>query len=396
MDFEGGEAVARDGSDTVSSVRPLVLTKTVAEAAMLLRCAHFLVDEDDRVATAVESVVEQLIPHARNDGVLSALCRDPANAFEHATAHIHLTALGYNDGSLDRLLAEIAQGDDLRPERLPNHDLEDGWLRQIWSGGDGSSLAELVARTCLARPLDALACTAPDLYGFTHTVLYATDMGSWPLATPRQVGDIEADAEGGLAAALDADNFDLAAELLWIWPLLRLPWSPIATFSFGILAAMQDSHGFLPGPDYSSRQHMSTREDQRGEYILRTSYHATLVMGILCSAALRSNLVPPTTVPRTSSGRRADSIISLLRTKSCKPRWQSASVKLEPAQHRSLAEFMLSVALRRARAANDLTLLRQCLSVALQHDLIETPAARQAVALLRRSTILGQISTFAL
>jgi len=324
--------------------------------------------------------------------VLAALGREPASAFESATAHIHLAALGYRDDSVDRLLTEIAQGEDVRPERLPNHDLENAWLRQIWSGSDVSALAELVARTCLARSLDALGSAAPDLYAFTHTVLYATDMGRRPFTTPRPMREIEADAEAALAAALDADNFDLAAELLWIWPMLKLPWSPAATFSFSILATMQDTHGFLPGPEYSSPHHLSAPKDQQDEYVLRTSYHATLAMGILCSAALRSNLVPQTTVPRTNSGCRGDSIVRLVQTKSTQPRWQRAFAQLESAQRWSLAEFVLSVALRRARATNDLELLRHCLSAALHRDLIDGPAARQATALLRRSTILGQIS----
>ena len=47
--------------------------------------------------------------------------------------------------------------------------------------------------------------------------------------------------------------FDLAAELLWTWPMLGLPWSAAAIFCFALLAEVQDSHGFLPGPGYSAR-----------------------------------------------------------------------------------------------------------------------------------------------
>src|SRR5687768_1656490 len=116
------------------------------------------------------------------------------------------------------------------------------------------------------------------------------------LVWPRSLEDIARDAEAALAAAFDADNLDLAAELIWTWPMLRLQWSPVATFGFGILAAAQDLHGFLPGPGYSAGDYERLPSDLRDEYVLRTSYHTTLVMGFVCGAALRAALAPPTLI----------------------------------------------------------------------------------------------------
>ena len=61
----------------------------------------------------------------------------------------------------------------------------------------------------------------------------------------------------------DAENFDLAAELLWTWPMLGLPWSAAAIFCFALLAEVQDSHGFLPGPGYSARTCGALPEEER-------------------------------------------------------------------------------------------------------------------------------------
>ena len=70
----------------------------------------------------------------------------------------------------------------------------------------------------------------------THEVsayeLYAADFGGRAVPLPRSAGELTADVEALLAACLEHDDLDLAAELLWTWPVLDLPWSPAATFAF--------------------------------------------------------------------------------------------------------------------------------------------------------------------
>lgn len=385
---------SRDGGR--SEVRPLVVGKVVAEAAMLLRGAAFLRESDDEVAGAIDGLARRLVPCARQDQVLATLCREPARAVDHAAAHIYLKDLGYPDPHIDRLLTEILQGEDVGgAERLPNHDLERSWLTQIWSGGiaDAAGDVDLLARTCVARPLDVLGSTTDDLYTFTHVVLYGSDMGRRPGGWPRPTAEIAADAEAALAAAIDAGNFDLAAELLWTWPMLGLPWSPAAAFGFGILAAAQDEHGFLPGPGYSADACAQLAEDLRGEHVLRTSYHATLVMGILCAAALRPGCAPPVAVASGAASVRAiDAMMPLLGTHARATRWLGCFLDLDAARREQLSEFVLAIVLRRACASQDLELVRQSLDVALQCGLVDGPAIRQALALLRRATLLGRIS----
>ncbi len=337
--------------------------------------------------------LQRLIPYARRESVLVALCRDPARALDNAAAHIHLRALGYHDRPFDRLLAEILKDEDVGGERLPNHDLERQWLRNIWSGVSHGPMvdAELLNRTCIARPLDALGSATSDLYAFTHVVLYASDMGRKPIALPRAANEIVADAEAGLAAAIDAENFDLAAELLWTWPMLGLPWSPAAIFCFGLLAEVQDRNGFLPGPGYSARYCADLPEDERDDYVLRTSYHANFVMGFLCLAALQSGLSPPVALPsKWLSARAIVSIMPLLNANSRNSGWHNRFMGLDAGCRGSLAEFVLTIVLRRARAAHDLELVRDGLGVALRCGLTDGPAVRQSLDLLRRVMLLSQ------
>ncbi len=388
----------RDANTSVLGIQSLVLRKVVAEATMLLRVAAYLGETDATIAPIIDELAHQLAPHARGKSLMVAMCREPTLALDHAAAHIHLRDLGYKDEQIDRLLHEILKCERLGgAERLPNHDLERRWLKHIWSGAESDILsdadAELLTRTCIARPLDGIGSTTVDLYAFTHVVLYATDMGRRSIKWPRSPDGIIADAEAGLAAALDADNFDLAAELLWTWPMLDRPWSQTATFGFGILAATQDAHGFLPGPGYSAQDSAQLSDDLQHDYVLRTSYHTTLVMGILCAVALRSSRAPPLAVAPTVTLECAiELILPLIRTQSREPRWQSVFPHLSITCRESLAEFVLTIALRRANASHDLEMVRECLRIGMRCTLLDGPAVHQALALLRRVTMLGRIS----
>jgi hypothetical protein len=385
--------------EALVDVRPLVMTKVVAEAAMLLRCAAPLRHVDGQMSSIIDDLAQRIIAPARGRRLLTLLCLEPTLALDHAAAHIHLSDLGFRDPAVDRMLLEIFQGEVIGgPERLPMQELEQQWLRGVWPGdkadvSDNPDLSALLARTCIGRPIDILGCRTQDLYAFTHVLLYASDMGRQSNQWPRPLEEIAHDADAALAAAIDANNFDLAAELIWTWPMLRLPWSPAATFSFGVLAAMQDECGFLPGPDYSSHDRERLPEDLRDEYVLRTSYHATVVMGFACAMALSSSHVPPVTVcPVAGSEGRIEQIQCLLRDESREPRWRSVFSQLDANRRGALDEFLLTMALRRARASRDLELLREGLAIGLRCDMVDGLTARHALALLRRATMLGHMS----
>ncbi len=372
------------------SVRPLLLAKVVAEAGILLRCAAPVRAVDPCVAAAVDELVRRLAPLARGEPVLVRLCNEPALVIEHAAAHVYLADLGHRDDTFGRFLQEMLDGERAGgAERLPNHALEHHWLEQIRSGVAAAAPvdAALLAATCVAAPLDVLGASTQDLYAFTHVILYATDMGRRGVAWPRPVDEIIAETEAALAAALDADNFDLAAELLWTWPMLGLPWSAAASFAFELLAAAHDEHGFLPGPQYAD-----LAPSQRAHGMLRTSYHANIALGILCAVALKSDRAPAP-APRAAAvdAEAADGLLRLLAPSARSPRWLALYATLEPTRRAALAPFVLSIVLRRAAAAHDMARLRDGLQAALAGAWDDGPAVHQALALLRRVTALARL-----
>ncbi|MDM0074488.1 hypothetical protein QTH90_08850 [Variovorax sp. J2P1-59] len=373
--------------------RPLIAEKVLTEASMLLRTVVCLRESDTAVAQAVDKLAHRIAPYARSESVMVALCREPAFALDHAAAHIHLVDLGYSNEAIDRLLKEILNGEDTgRPERLPGQDLEHEWLKEVWSGGrmNAETHRDLVARTCMARRIDSLGASSFDLYAFTHVVLHASDMGRHPVQLPRPIAEIEEDADAAVAAAVDADNLDLTAELLWTWPMLGLPWSPVATFGFGVLASAQDELGFVPGPEYSVPNCKLLPPLLHEEYMLRTSYHANIVMGFLCATALQLGRSPPASVaPLAAVSGVIDRITPLLDARTREPRWVAAFSRLDSTQREALSSFALTLALRRAASVHKMSLVRECLRIGLQCGLDDGPAFRQSLALLRRATTLG-------
>jgi len=371
----------------------LLTEKVVAETAMLLVCVESIQAVDSSLRTRVDSIARLLAPHARSETVLSAICLDPGLARDHAVAHAILSRLGLPDPDVDHLLLEsLAVGPMFGPERLPHRQLEQQWLQRVWSGGVAKSGPddELVTLSMLGRPLDTLASTRDDLYAFTHSVMYWSDLGARRPDPPRPAPDIAADAEAGLAYSLDRDDFDLTAELLLTWPMLGLAWSPAATFAFGLLASVEDDLGFLPGSAFDLARYEALRGEEQSLYALLTSYHTGYVMGFLCAAALRPGCAPPAGVaPASGSQGAGQALFRQTVAADAKPRWKEAFIALAPAQQDSIAELLLAAVLRRAASCGDLRLLHDALQLAVQHNVIDGPAPRQAVALLRRCTALG-------
>ncbi len=117
-----------------------------------------------------------------------------------------------------------------------------------------------------------------------------SDLGTWPVILPRDPHDVIEDVEALMAAALHADNYDLAAELLWTWPMLRLPWTEFAARVFALLIEVHGRLGFLPGPDFHAQVYAELPPHEAAAYAQRTSYHTTLVLGMLCSVDSLSGL----------------------------------------------------------------------------------------------------------
>jgi hypothetical protein len=381
----GGGAFGPVHGDRRPEAPPLDTDKVAGEAALLLRATEWL-RPVRRVADARDRLARLVAARVDLDEVAATLCLAPERAFDKAFTWLHLRDLGYASSDLDGLLAEsLPAPSGPGPEQLPCFELERRWLRGLWNG-DFTDLddAALLARSALGRPVDALTARPEELYVLTHCVLYASDMGR---RAPRVRVALE-DAEAALAVALDADNLDLAAEVLWLWPMLGLPWRAPAALALRVLDEAYDAHGLLTGPGYDAAHRDALPADEATDYDLRSSYHATLAYGILCAALLEHPVAP---AARARSGSTREVALPPGRDS----RWQAAYADLGPDKRVGLADFVLTVTLRRARDAHDLAALRRVLETAVSHDLADRPAAQHAAGLLRRAALLSRCDALA-
>ena len=379
--------------NTAQSIEVMLRDKIVAETAMVLLCADRIADRDPHIRQLADALANRLQPLARHKDIISALCLDPGRAWDDSVAHILLSRLGYPDLNLDELLSEcLALATDLGPERLPHRQLEQGWLARMRTSAAVSTRNEraILANSMLGRPLDTLGSNRLDIYAFTHSVMYATDFGDRRPRLPRRLANITADADAALAIALDSDDLDLAAEVLLVWPMLRLPWTATAAFGFRLLARVVDELGFLPGATFDSAHYALLSGGAQQRYALTTSYHATYVLGFLCSAALRAGRVSPAVLSsfRRSRGAAA-ALICLAGAAVSKPCWQKQFDALVPNDQDALAPLVLTAVLRGARARGDLRSVQRALAIALEYDLLYLPATIQAASLLRRGRFVA-------
>jgi len=112
---------------------------------------------------------------------------------------------------------------------------------------------------------------------------------------------------------------------------------------------------------------------------------------ILCGVALLPGQAPSRLEVTQPQGKQdeGDTLIGLL-PRSRQRRWLGDWNQLDSVTRKSLADFFMSVALRRSVATNDLEHMRYCIEQALILERTHMPVVHQAVAILRKVTLLAR------
>lgn len=373
---------ARDGyTDEVSPAYSFGPEKAVAEAAMLAYAASAC-GQRTNVAGRVDELARLLIPHARSERVLVDIAMHPALVFKFALPHVLLSRLGYCDAGFDDFLRSCvsAQARNGR-DRSPSASVERSWIWFLWTG-QAASRSELL-ESVLNWPIDILGGLRDDCYAFTHLIFYCTDFGSRSRRLPRARSIILGEARSLLARYLDAEDYDLAGEILMAWPLLAAAWSPGAAFGFRVLTSVEDEAGVLPCGNINLGRLTQLDSDERTRYALGTAYHTAFVMGFLCAASLRPGRVPPARIvgsqfDETCLGR-------LLRyVDDDQGHWQTEFLRLAGGEQRALTPFILDIAIIQRHRKHDYEAVKELLSMAGEYGIADSPLCDQAAELLER------------
>jgi hypothetical protein len=357
--------------------------KVIAETGLLLLVAGRSVPTCPGLQGRVDALAASLQAHARSDRILASVLLRPATAYEFSAAHICLSRLGYPCQEFDDALAASLRASVARSrERLPYQELELSWLAGIW-GQDQfrSNPRPRLGTTGLRTDIDALLGGRLQLYHFTHTLLYWTDFGATARRFPRAKGAVTADAEVALARCLDDDDFDLSAELLLTWPMIRTRASFAASFALDVLLRTEDELGFLPSLGADRSQYDSLEGDARLACVAKQNYHTIYVMGMLCAVILRFGWAPLAGSPVAGFTRALSPLVGCSQSRR---KWELAFETLNDAQRDSLAHFQVAIALRRAYVDSDFRRVRDILALIVEHRLAPSPAIVQAAQFLQR------------
>ncbi len=363
------------GASGITGAPLLVPTKVYGEAALLLRAARGVPSTTTgavAIAPARDLLAEALTNAlADAEGVWQAVLA-PGGRWDHLFPLL-LVPGPWSAPARDLARATGSPSWAGVPERL-----ERAWLRAVSIDGPAAPdhVTALVRASHLAGDLDLLHGNLSEAYAFTHAVLHATDQGRWRVPLESQVAGR---ARALLATALLADNDDVAAELLWTWPLLGLPTDPAAAAVQDLLATGVDRLGFLPGPTWDPGRDEAQGTASSGDrelYRLQTSYHTTLAWGLTCAAELRRGAVAVDTEPPTA----ADPLPLL---DGLPGRWAAAASSATEAERRAAAPLALAAALRHAAFRGDLPQVQALLGWAVQAGLEAEPMVVQAARWLR-------------
>lgn len=360
-------------------------TKVAAETSLLLLAAHRA-----RLGPAVDATVRRigtrLASAARSPELLTWVRLRPHILPELSVPHLVLATLGLPDSAFSTALVRAAEATSVAPtERLPWKQIERCWQHAMGAPVPVAPLAPHLAATALAARQDALFATREEAYAFTHALIYHTDFGTRQPPAPRPAAEIAEDAAALLARCLDEDDFDLAAEALFTWPYLRLPWDATAAFGLHVLRAVDGEVGFLPSMTLSGEHFAGLTGAAARRYFYAESYHTAYVMGLLTAATLAPGIETcpePTAAPHLAGA--ADALLALLPPAAYPRQWEPIARALPADQRGALVPLLGDVAVRRAVRGSDFARVREIVTVVLDSGAPPGTATVQGAELVLR------------
>jgi hypothetical protein len=363
--------------------------KVVAETAMLIYIASAA--GSPNVAWRLGEIAQLLLPHARSARTRLDMALHPALCLDFAFPHILLSELGYRDPAVDDLLKSClsSRARDSH-ERPPFAAAEKLWVEQLLTGEQpGAAWRHCLRNSVLNRGLDILGGQRDDAYAFTHLLMYCTDFGFRAGKFPRKPSLILDEAASLLAKCLDAEDYDLAGEIVLAWPLTATPWPAAAAFGFRVLARVEDAVGVLPGgttrPDRLDR----LQGAEKNRYAFATAYHTAYVTGLLCAASLRPRRAPPVEmIGPPFNARLLDRLID--RIECDQGHWQAEFMRLNRSVQEALGPFLLDIVIAQKCRKRDYAAVSELLVMADKYQAARSPLCGQAAELLERLAAYAQ------
>ncbi len=292
-------------------VRP---EKIIAESAFLMVFANPF-KHQELIRTSFQRLGETLEPLGRSKAMLLNICLKPSLALDYAHTHICLDVAGFPNAEFDALVESSLKGELINGiERTPYRILERFWLLNLRNTETSKTEREFwIQHSALCKTPDIFSESTDAAYALTHAVMYHQENDIFDREKLAHI------IEAMLIRNLDAQDYDVAGELLISWIMLGLPLTDIIILSLEILFTIEKRVGFLPAPGLDTSKLPGLEKCERRTYIFSINYHTILVMGLLCCVMLhRKFLDGITTVSAAISERDKSYLEELIQTAASK------------------------------------------------------------------------------
>lgn len=382
------ELLHRPGTDSADASRPGFprRAKITCESALLLHLASAVPSAPPALTSRIDALADAITPSARSEETAMLMGLMPTKAAELGVAHLYLTALDRPDPEFHARYCRALTTTSTGPaERLAWKDLEAGWHRDLGAPLPPLDLEAAARRTAYNQGQDVLGASREACYAVTHGLFYATGFGTRAPLWARDESSLLADIDGITARCLDEDDFDIAAEVLMTWPMLRADWSSTALAALRVLDAVTDAYGILPSITLHSSAFEQLAPSEQAGYFYWESYHTVYVSGMLQAAILRAEQDPPRTPPAVPGlAPLTDELFSLLPPRDPAPRWEAVLRATGAQAQGALVPLLADIGMRRAVHDRDYARAHQIVMTCVRADLAPTSMLRQAGELLTR------------
>jgi hypothetical protein len=175
-------------------------------------------------------------------------------------------------------------------ERFPFRRLDVAWIKKQFDLPNQLNNRNLLESTCLSSPVHPIYASLTDIYGLTHAIFYHSDFGNKSLNCDIfNVDAIASNLHASAAFALSEGNLDLLAELACCaWCLPKVPsWAPAVR---DFVCTIWKKFGFIAGTEFeASLLAVNDNSSKWKSYLMQSTYHPTLVAGIMIAVALQKN-----------------------------------------------------------------------------------------------------------
>jgi hypothetical protein len=260
----------------------------MTDAKRYLRCkavleASLYLYVSEAVGDAPPPNLHELVISRVNDPRYHGLLRrEPGQILKYAYPFAYAKHVDQLSPDAEEALADaLAEQSVLATERPP-HRMLDLWhfCRMYGVQPPGPELSRIVELSSLANLPDPVTATDEDAYGLTHNIMFYHNFGAQNDAFPDSPSqyDTRAVLTGLLLRYLHAENYDIAAELLFAGVLESSLPPAVVRFATEQLIDAIDEHGVVPGPKTAEYLAETDEPDPTREWEL--NYHTMAVVGM--------------------------------------------------------------------------------------------------------------------